>query len=120
MEKEQELLERQSPEEEAAPIEEAPPPEAAPVEETPPQKLAAGILAPTREAPVTPHKKQKLSSRKAHASATYTTMPQRICKSSFGHAGSHASWYPAPMTTAHMTAESAAAGITSCHCLRIL
>ena len=60
MEKEQELLERQSPEEEAAPIEEAPPPEAAPVEETPAQKLAACILATTREAHVTPLKKLKL------------------------------------------------------------
>ena len=60
MEKEQELLERQSPEEEAAPIEEAAPPEAAPVEETPAQKLAACILATTREAHVTPLKKLKL------------------------------------------------------------
>ncbi|MCI9510466.1 MAG: hypothetical protein HFF10_12125 [Angelakisella sp.] len=60
MEKEQELLERQSPEEEATPIEEAAPPEAAPVEETPAQKLAACILATTREAHVTPLKKLKL------------------------------------------------------------
>lgn len=54
MEKEQELLERQAPEEAPAS------PEAPPAEETPAQKLAACILAVTKEAHVLPLKKLKL------------------------------------------------------------
>lgn len=61
MEKEQELLEQQTPPEEASPVEEAAPEaEPAPPEETPGQKLAACVLAATKEAHVLPLKKLKL------------------------------------------------------------